>query len=450
MIKSIQRSLGAKIILFFGGILCLVLYVITFLNFSAQKAVLLERGMCEAKDLGGAVLTAIKYPMINGTQDIIQQNFNNYKYLESIKSINLLDHNGIIKRSTDHNMLEKRDLSVFVDSALLGNLANGIHRLGDSKEFVFTEARPIFNEESCYSCHGKELGVLGVLVISLDWNPVVETIKNSRNLNIAVSIIGLGIVSILTIFIVFKIVIAPILRVEQGLRRVSEGKLDERLPDSRQDEIGRVSKMFNKMLSDIKGSIGREKELRHAEQLKSKELEETISLINATLESTADGILVIDNTNKVTRYNKRFLDIWGLADKNINKANANEVGILLGLKLDGQSSIDLSVDKDSLDIDRDRFNVFMLNDGKIIESASKPQKIGNLIAGRVWSFRDVTEQKNAEMALQNKMAELERFNRFVIGREIKMKELKEHLVELKQKLHSKKNEYDSNGGRDNV
>ena len=41
-------------------------------------------------------------------------------------------------------------------------------------------------------------------------------------------------------------------------------------------------------------------------------LEETISLLNATLNSTGDGILVISRDNKVSGFNQRFVEMWRL------------------------------------------------------------------------------------------------------------------------------------------
>jgi two-component sensor histidine kinase len=48
---------------------------------------------------------------------------------------------------------------------------------------------------------------------------------------------------------------------------------------------------------------------------------------------------------------------------------------------------------------RESFDMIELNDGRIFERYSKPQKIGNDVVGRVWSFRDITDRKRSEEKL---------------------------------------------------
>ena len=45
------------------------------------------------------------------------------------------------------------------------------------------------------------------------------------------------------------------------------------------------------------------------------ELREALSLLHATLDSTADGILVVDADGRITSFNRRFAEMWHLDEE---------------------------------------------------------------------------------------------------------------------------------------
>jgi len=128
-------------------------------------------------------------------------------------------------------------------------------------------------------------------------------------------------------------------------------------------------------------------------------LRESEELLKATIEATADGILVVDENGKVLHANKRFAQIWNIPNKLIETRDDKK---LLDYVLDQLLYPNVFLTKvqelyNSIDED---FDTIQFKNGQILERKSCPLMRNEEISGRVWSFRDVTEQKQAIKALQ--------------------------------------------------
>ena len=127
-------------------------------------------------------------------------------------------------------------------------------------------------------------------------------------------------------------------------------------------------------------------------------LKKTLSLLNATLESTADGIYVVDQEGRITGHNQNFMNMWNIPPALIESGENETVVNHVLLQIKNPEGFLSSIQDLLVHPSRESFDMIEFNDGKIFERYSKPQKIGDSVVGRVWSFRDVTERKLAEEA----------------------------------------------------
>lgn len=164
-------------------------------------------------------------------------------------------------------------------------------------------------------------------------------------------------------------------------------------------------------------------------------LEKSLSLLQATVESTADGILVVNTEGKIILFNKKFVTMWRIPEEIIA---SRDDGRAIKFVLDQLKDPDAFLKKVKelyATPEAESFDVLEFKDGRVFERYSQPQKIGIQIIGRVWSFRDVTERKKIEKELKARMEELEKVMQFTVNREVQMAELKKGIANLRDKLN---------------
>jgi len=135
-------------------------------------------------------------------------------------------------------------------------------------------------------------------------------------------------------------------------------------------------------------------------------LEESHSLLRATLESTADGILVVDTTGKITGYNQRFLELWQIPPTIIASQDDRQVLEFVLSQLAEPEKFLARVQALYQSAAVTPLEELVFRDGRVFERYSQPQQIGDSLLGRVWSFRDITMRKKTEADIRNNEARL--------------------------------------------
>lgn len=129
------------------------------------------------------------------------------------------------------------------------------------------------------------------------------------------------------------------------------------------------------------------------------ELEKSLSLLEATLESTADGILVVGVDGKAKIFNQKFLQMWGFPES-ITSWDRQEALTLIKKQLkDPEIFLGKSHQQHS-NWEQESYDVLEFKDGRIFERYSQPQRVRGKIVGRVLSFRDITERSHSQAALR--------------------------------------------------
>jgi len=361
----------------------------------------------------------------------------------------LLDENGMMLATPN-----KLDITKNIYDVYKGNLSPVFgERIGVTTVSSSRGEEYLFFQTSLRS--GWRLGIV------IPTEEVDGEIRSFVNTIVLAVLASLALLSALTLFGVRKFVIRPLRKLSEGADLIARtGELNHPIQIHTSDEIGGLATSFNKMIDTIgrtEASLKQsEAELKkhrdHLEELVEErtaelrrtqeqlaEIEERSRLL---LESAGEGIVGVDGNGKITFANPSAARMLGYSTEELVGQGLHDLVHHTRADDSPYPKEDCPMYKSYAlgTVSQVEDEVLWRKDGSSFPAgySSTPVTKEGTVVGAVVTFRDITERKKMDAELKDYVADLERFNRLVIGREERMIQLKEEINGLTEKLGGEK------------
>ena len=127
--------------------------------------------------------------------------------------------------------------------------------------------------------------------------------------------------------------------------------------------------------------------IRHAP--KEEAIEGVLAVVGAVLESTADGILVVDAEGNLAGFNQRLVTMWRIPDAVTGSRALDEITAWMMRHLKVPEVLLRTVSELDSQPDVESYDLLELQDGRTIERLSAPRHERGRRSGRTWTFREI-------------------------------------------------------------
>jgi two-component system NtrC family sensor kinase len=280
-------SLKTKIILTVIIVVVLIEGIFLYLNIKSLSQQMIEKTEEEAFNLSETIRLSIRNAMIMDRRDEYQRIIDDVAQRRGIVEVRIFNKQGQITVSSD-----KSKVGTVVDKQ--AEACYGCHRQGEARVLLPSDSKtriyhrekqsllglinPIYNEPSCYSCHSKNLNVLGVLDTTISLEGFEKERAQIYNRMMASGIISVVVLSFLLGLLLTQFVNRPIDKLLVATRSAAQGNLDQTVAIRSRDELGDLSESFNHMIAELKRSRdaieGWTQTLEHRVQDRTTELQQ--------------------------------------------------------------------------------------------------------------------------------------------------------------------------------
>jgi PAS domain S-box-containing protein len=147
------------------------------------------------------------------------------------------------------------------------------------------------------------------------------------------------------------------------------------------------------------------------ETRQARELAHSLALMRATLEATADGLVVTDSRGRITHHNERYRQMFGIPRETLEEGDHRAILRQISRLLPDPEKYFARVEEIYASDGQETSEVLELSDGRVIERSSRMQSVDGRNVGRVWSFRDISARMHAQRAARDHARTLEILHR---------------------------------------
>ena len=273
------KSLTSRVIILTILLLTTAIGLFTLFHLRRDQNDLIDNTRDNAELLLATIENSIFNSMMLGNSEDVQTILEMVGHSPRLLNVRIFHPDGTILRSAHPSeigeQVGKEDFKLFES----GKSADIFH---SHNEEVLGVVRPIFSEQRCYPCHGRNSKVIGVLNLNFSLEDTTQKLKKASLYFMVSTVLVILLLSAGISFILVRLVRRPLKRMAEKMAQVEAGDLSVRMAPRYSDEMGSLVRSFNSMVINL------EKAQKELEQCHFQQMERADRL--ASVGEMASGI----------------------------------------------------------------------------------------------------------------------------------------------------------------